>query len=93
MPIASNAGYLQPVAVHGHHPERAVVRDTAGRWYLWFGDDERTTEVPAEVASWAADQAEMILLDDPLMWFPKDALPTVADCCCCSGHCAEHPYS
>ncbi|HEU0163787.1 MAG TPA: hypothetical protein VFQ54_02010 [Thermomicrobiales bacterium] len=68
--------YMQPFAFHREAPERLVVRDEAGRWYLWAGDgSDEIVEVPARLAHWMIDRREMQVLPAPHMWFERDSLP------------------
>ena len=68
--------YMQPVACHRERPEQLVLRDERGAWFLWFGDTrEQLVDIPAELAMWMIDRAEMQRLPSPLMWFEPAALP------------------
>jgi hypothetical protein len=67
--------YVQPHAAHEHHPERLLVQDTGGDWYLWFGDGRGTVAIAGDLARWIIGRPEMKQLHGPLHWFDLEALP------------------
>ena len=69
--------YLQPVAYHRDAPERLLLTDEAGAWFLWFGDERGLTDVPDLLAQWVLGRSEMISLSGDLMWFDVSSLPVV----------------
>lgn len=74
--MISSTSYIQPYAFHRHAPERLVLRDEPGNWYLWFGDTGNgLVEVPETLALWMIARSETDLLPTPRMWFEPDALP------------------
>ena len=54
--------YMQPHASHIVHPERLLMKDMQGAWYLWFGDGQDTIAVTDELAAFILDRPEMIRL-------------------------------
>jgi len=67
--------YVQPLASHMEHPERLLVRDQQGCWYLWFGDGQEMTGITDDLASWIAERPEMVRLAAPRHWFDIECLP------------------
>lgn len=74
--MVSLPSYIQPNAFHREAPERLILRDEPGNWYLWFGDTATgLTEIPETLARWMMARPEMDLMPTPRMWFEPDALP------------------
>lgn len=71
----TRSSYVQPRAAHVAHPERLIVRDTAGEWFLWFGDGRDTVGITDDLASWMLARPEMNRLHGPLHWFDIETLP------------------
>lgn len=69
------SSYVQPHAAHRTHPERLLVRDTGGDWFLWFGDGRGTVSITDELATWMLARPEMNRLTAPLHWFDIESLP------------------
>ena len=67
--------YMQPHASHIVHPERLLMKDTQGAWYLWFGDGQGLISVDDELATFILDRPEMIRMYAPLHWFDIESLP------------------
>ena len=67
--------YMQPHASHIVHPERLLMKDIEGAWYLWFGDGQDLISVTDELASFILDRPEMIRMHAPLHWFDVECLP------------------
>jgi hypothetical protein len=67
--------YMQPHASHIVHPERLLMQDMQGAWYLWFGDDQGPIAVGHELARWILERPEMIRMHAPLHWFDLESLP------------------
>src|SRR5699024_4247579 len=45
--------YMQPVAVHRVHPERLLLTDDDGRWFVWIGEpDAGPIGIPVTLASY-----------------------------------------
>jgi hypothetical protein len=72
--------YVCPVACHRDIPERLLLTDLHGSWFLWMGDNAATapTDVPRELAGWIAGRPEMTALEDPVMWFEISSLPVTS---------------
>jgi hypothetical protein len=69
--------YLQPVAQHVDHPQRLLLRDGQGRWYVWTGErpEDAPAEIPAETAAWLLTQPGLLPLDAPHVWIHPNDLP------------------
>ena len=67
--------YVQPVAHHQDVPERLLLRDEGGQWFLWMGDGRDLEAIPTGLAIWMLDRPEMRLLGRPHMWFEVSCLP------------------
>jgi hypothetical protein len=70
--------YVQPYACHRNCPERLIMQDEVGDWYLWSGDSyerDRLVGIPESLALWLIDRQEMDILPAPRMWFEQGALP------------------
>lgn len=67
--------YVQPHATHVAHPERLLVRDTEGAWYIWFGDGQGAIGIEDDLALYMLGRPEMIHLHGPLHWFDIESLP------------------
>lgn len=71
----SSQEYVQPIACHRQFTERLVLRDTAGRTFVWFGDGREMIEMPGSTAEWILSRPEMSQLQSPLLWFDPSSLP------------------
>jgi hypothetical protein len=69
--------YLQPIAQHVDHPERLLLRDGEGRWFVWTGErpEEAPAEIPAATAEWLLTQAGLEVIEGPNVWIHKNDLP------------------
>lgn len=72
--------YMQPVAVHGAHPERLLLADEDARWFLWMGESGLgPIEISRELAAYLLDLPVMWVLEaSQRMWFVVDDLPVRA---------------
>jgi hypothetical protein len=70
-----SATYLQPVAYHRSHPHRLLLKDEAGLWYTWRGDDSGLVEIEPGLAQWIYRRPEIYPVSGPAMWFEAEALP------------------
>lgn len=73
--MMSSKHYVQPVASHCQFPERLLVRDDRGQWFMWFGDGRNIEEIPVQLATWLSHRPEMQLLASPRLWFDDTSLP------------------
>lgn len=76
--MISSRDYVQPVASHRQHPERLLLRDSLGEWFIWFGDGREIETIPAPTAMWMASRPEMYQLQSPMLWFDPSTLPVSA---------------
>lgn len=74
--MISSKIYFQPHSFRRPSPERLVLQDESGNWYLWIGEPGNgVVEVPANLAAWTIERLEMELMPIPRMWFELEALP------------------
>jgi hypothetical protein len=72
--------YLRPVAYHRVETHRLLLKDEAGTWYLWMGDDEEgLIEIERPLAQWIYRQADVYPVSGPAMWFHVNSLPLAPD--------------
>jgi hypothetical protein len=76
--MISSKDYVQPIASHLQFPERLLLRDSMGQYYLWFGDGQDMETIPTSLAEWLVSRSEMALLHSPMLWFDTSSLPLSA---------------
>lgn len=83
--------YVCPMACHRDIPERLLLTDLNGSWFLWMGDEAamEPLDVPPELADWIAGRPEMTALEDPVMWFDVSSLPVTSVSAGQAGHSAS----
>jgi hypothetical protein len=69
------SSFLWPVAQHRHAPERLVLRNDVGTWFLWFGDGTDLVDMPDALVHWILARPEMVMLGEDMMWFEHSSLP------------------
>ncbi|CAA9579050.1 MAG: hypothetical protein AVDCRST_MAG87-3144 [uncultured Thermomicrobiales bacterium] len=69
------SSYLWPVAQHRDAPERLVLRDDSGTWFLWFGDGSDLVGMPEALVIWILARPETVMLGEDVMWFELSSLP------------------
>ncbi len=67
--------YLWPIAHHRDAPERLLLRNESGTWFLWFGDGTELVDIPDDLVHWILDRPEMVMLGEDLVWFEHSSLP------------------
>jgi len=70
--------YLRPIAHHRDAPERLLLKDETGAWFLWYGDGSELIDVSDELATWILERPEMIALGGHYMWFEHSSLPVAS---------------
>ncbi len=70
--------YLRPIAHHRDAPERLLLKDEAGVWFLWQGDGSELVDVSDQLALWILTRPEMVALSGPYMWFAPSSLPVAS---------------
>lgn len=68
--------YVRPVAYHRFATDRLLLKDEAGNWYLWPGDESGLVEIEQPLAQWIYQRPEIYPVSGPAMWFDVDSLPT-----------------
>lgn len=70
-------GYVQLVAQHVRHPERLVLRDEHGQYYVWTGElpDANPQEMDAATVWWLCAQPQIAPLSHVGVWFHATDLP------------------
>ncbi len=69
------SSFLCPVAQHRDAPERLVLRDDTGTWFLWFGDGTDLVNMPDPLVHWILGRPEIVMLGEDMMWFDHSSLP------------------
>jgi hypothetical protein len=66
--------YLQPIAQHEDHPERLLLCDGDGHWYVWTGErpEEAPAEIPAATADWLLTQPGLRRIAAAVWIHPND---------------------
>lgn len=73
--------YLRPVAHHRDAPERLLLKDETGAWFLWFGDGSELIDVSDQLASWILNRPEMTSFGGQDLWFEHSSLPVAPETC------------
>ena len=76
--MITSMNYVQPISSHCQHPERLLLRNGLGEWFIWFGDGREMETIPVPMAEWMISRPEMHLLQMPMLWFDPSTLPVSA---------------
>ena len=69
--------YVRPIARHLIFPERYLLRDGDGRWYVWTGErmGGRPEEIEEATARWLRTRSWILPVPDGSAWVHVDDLP------------------